>query len=40
MDKRLKEAPCGFISFDHNGYITEANKTLILKIKLVNHVLI
>lgn len=29
MDKRLKEAPCGFISFNHNGYITEINKTFL-----------
>lgn len=29
MDKRLKEAPCGFISFDYNGYITETNKTFL-----------
>ena len=29
MDKRLKEAPCGFISFNHNGYITEVNKTFL-----------
>lgn len=29
MDKRLKEAHCGFISFNHNGYITEINKTFL-----------
>lgn len=29
MEVRLKEAPCGFISFDHNGYINEVNNTFL-----------
>lgn len=29
MDKRLEEAPCGFISFDGNGYMREINKTFL-----------
>lgn len=29
MDKRLKEAPCGFMSFDHNGYVIEVNETFL-----------
>ena len=29
MDERLREAPCGFISFDHNGNIIEVNKTFL-----------
>ena len=27
MDERLREAPCGFISINHDGYITEVNQT-------------
>lgn len=29
MDRRLREAPCGFISFDNNGYIIEVNETFL-----------
>ncbi|MFJ5717920.1 sensor domain-containing diguanylate cyclase [Neobacillus sp. NPDC093127] len=29
MDERLIEAPCGFISIDHNGSIIEVNKTFL-----------
>ena len=29
MDERLKQAPCGFISLNHDGYITEVNQTLL-----------
>jgi len=29
MEVRLREAPCGFISFDHNGYIIEVNNTFL-----------
>lgn len=29
MDKKLREAPCGFISFDKRGYIVEVNKTFL-----------
>ncbi|MGE7835388.1 sensor domain-containing diguanylate cyclase [Viridibacillus arvi] len=29
MEVRLKEAPCGFISFDHSGYINEVNNTFL-----------
>ena len=29
MDERLREAPCGFISINHNGYITEINQTFL-----------
>ena len=29
MDERLKQAPCGFISINHDGYITEVNQTFL-----------
>ncbi len=29
MDERLMEAPCGFISINHDGYITEVNQTFL-----------
>ncbi len=29
MNERLREAPCGFISIDRNGYITEVNNTFL-----------
>ncbi|MFJ7729696.1 sensor domain-containing diguanylate cyclase [Neobacillus sp. NPDC097160] len=29
MDERLREAPCGFISIDRNGYMMEINKTFL-----------
>lgn len=29
MDERLREAPCGFISINHDGYITEVNQTFL-----------
>ncbi|WP_328586672.1 PAS domain-containing protein [Neobacillus vireti] len=29
MDERLIEAPCGFLSMDHNGSIIEVNKTFL-----------
>ncbi|WP_431028488.1 sensor domain-containing diguanylate cyclase [Lysinibacillus sp. LZ02] len=29
MDERLKEAPCGFISMNHEGFITEVNQTFL-----------
>lgn len=29
MDERLKEAPCGFLSIDYDGYMTEVNQTFL-----------
>ncbi|MEK4230263.1 sensor domain-containing diguanylate cyclase [Solibacillus sp. FSL H8-0538] len=29
MDERLREAPCGFLTIDQNGYILEVNNTLL-----------
>lgn len=29
MDERLREAPCGFISIDRNGYMIEVNNTFL-----------